>query len=103
MEPTIKKYVENKHFSSELIKKNIKMLDSEEILGSLDVVAAMAVIWQVNKDTLKTIELALLLDYCQSRVFTKEEFESFRFGLSAMNLFLENCLFEIEDKQKDGL
>lgn len=89
----IQQYLKNK-----IAGQRINALEAVEILGDEKLVEKAAANWQVNGEYLKTIELALLLDYCQTTTFSKEEFDAFKLGLSAMNIFLESCLLQVQNR-----
>lgn len=93
----IKNYIETKDF---VLRKGDEAMIVEEILGDVRSVEEIAALWINNKKNLKTIELALLLDFCQSEHFDKERFDAYRMGLGAMNIFFETCAVELQNKMQ---
>lgn len=91
----IKKYIDTKDYA---LRKGDEALIAEEILGDVRSVEEIAALWINHKDKLKTIELALLLDFCQTEQFDKERLDAYRMGLSAMNIFFESCAVELQNK-----
>lgn len=94
---TIKKNIQNKE--NFVLRKDA--LNPEEILGDLSSVEQMAFIWAKYRENLKTIEFSLLLDFCKLRKFSREELDSFREGLEAMNIFIEKCFMAIKQKNEE--
>lgn len=92
---SIEQYLHNKKEAT-----RTHALESVEIFGSEGNVEKMAALWQIHGGLLKQAELTLLLDYCQTSTFSKEQFDAFRMGLGAMNMVLDNCLSEVQNRVK---
>ena len=92
----IENYIKTKDFA---LRKGDEAMVAEEILGDFRSVEEISAFWINNKNTLKTIELALLLDFCQTEQFDKDRFDAFRMGLGAMNIFFESCAVELQNKK----
>lgn len=73
----------------------------EKVLGSRLKVGEFASTWQSLASDFQLVGAVKLLEFAQTGEFTPEEFEAFKYGLSVIPAFLDECFTEFNTKPKE--
>jgi hypothetical protein len=75
------------------------VVDPKVVYNITTKVGTYASFWGKNGLDLDKVKGELLKSYCESRSFTKEEYDAFRDGLGTMLLFFEQCAQAVEQPE----
>lgn len=87
----IRQVKENKKRTDELADNKVEVYSSEEILGSMQVVMDFAEFYTKHSADFDVLKTSLLIDYCNTGLFTVEQLNAFKMGLDGMFSFFEDC------------
>lgn len=96
MSKIIRKVINNRENAEVQRKADIPVYPCEEVLGSMKSLQDFSAFYRKHKEDLEVIKAHFLLQYCEGKAFTPDQFSSYRLGIESILKFFENSELDVD-------